>query len=149
MPVRRPVQLYQPGDPRLPVPPQPHITGLARDPEAGAQLRHRLLIPFLLKDTPQLLFHHTARFPGHGDVVLAATPRSAVSDVSPVQNVSYVHGPYRTLGTLLPPNYCLSSLFSARWIAIPSKFFVFLVGHSTLRRCGALLRAKGMAAFAA
>ncbi|MGD0158238.1 MAG: hypothetical protein ABSB50_19270, partial [Terracidiphilus sp.] len=40
------------------------------------------------------LFHHTARFPGH-ELVVRPHALVAVSDMSPVQNVSHVPGPYR------------------------------------------------------
>ena len=42
-----------------------YVPGFARDPVARAQLRHRLLIPLIVKDKPQLLLHHTARSPRH------------------------------------------------------------------------------------
>ena len=62
---RRPVQFRQSLQPRLPVAPQPHIAGLPRNPEPRTQLRHRLLIPLILKHKAQLLVHRTARFPRH------------------------------------------------------------------------------------
>src|ERR1700675_4515870 len=65
MPLRGPVQFCQPSHSCLPVPPQPDIAGFPRNPEALTELRHGLLIPLILKDKPQLLLHHTARFPWH------------------------------------------------------------------------------------
>src|SRR5207245_3507423 len=56
--LRRPVQFHQSAHPLCPVPPQPHIPSLARDPEARAELAHRLLIPLILKHKLQFLFHH-------------------------------------------------------------------------------------------
>ena len=69
MTLRRPVQFLQSPQPVLTEPAQHHIPGLARDPEPAAQLPHGGLFALILKDKAQLLFHHTARFPGHEDVV--------------------------------------------------------------------------------
>jgi hypothetical protein len=84
MRARRPVQLHQAADPVLPVTAKPNIAGLARDLEPCAQLRHRLLIAFILKDKSQLLVHRTARFPGHELVFTPSRPR---------RSVRYVPGP--------------------------------------------------------
>src|SRR5215472_13386213 len=52
------------------------MAGLARDAELAAQIRHRLLVALVLEDKAQLLFHHTARFRGHKDVLRPPCPRS-------------------------------------------------------------------------
>src|SRR5208337_5597762 len=100
-----PVQLHQPGHPRLPVSSEPNIAGLSRDLEAGAKFPHRLLIPLILKDKPKLLVHRTARFPGHDDVLppprlvrqCQICPRLVLSAMSPVRTRSVPptpHSPY-------------------------------------------------------
>ena len=50
-------------------------------------------IALLLKDKAQPLFHHTARFPGHNDV-LSPSRLVAVSEMPPVQYVEHLTGPY-------------------------------------------------------
>src|SRR5216684_1148112 len=44
-----------------------------------AQLRHRVHILFILQDKPRLLFHDTARFPGHA--LLLQAPFSSVRNL--------------------------------------------------------------------
>ena len=75
---RRPVQFLQSLQPILTEPAQHHIAGLAGNPELPAQISHGLLIAFILKDKTQLLVHHTARFPGHEDVVRPHALRCSV-----------------------------------------------------------------------
>src|SRR5277367_330272 len=87
-----PVPFCQPEHSALPIPPQPHVPGFPCDPEALAQLRHGLLIPLILKDKPQLLLHHTARFPWHALCCISrchlsqcqVCPRSVLSGILPV-----------------------------------------------------------------
>lgn len=92
---RRPVQFRQPLHSILPVTPQPHIPSLSRYAELTAQIRHRMLIALVLEHKAQLLFHHTARSPGHVELVNPQHSPVAVSAMSPVQSVRNVTGPYR------------------------------------------------------
>src|SRR3982074_459688 len=87
----------------LPVPPQPYVPGFPCDAVAPAQLGHRVLILFILKDKPYLLFHHTARFPRHVVLLHAflnrsqcqECPRSVLSGMCPVCTIAW--------GTPSPP----------------------------------------------
>src|SRR5712671_4281985 len=65
MPPRRSTLLHQSVQPTLAIPSNPYIPGLPRDLIALAQLRHRPMTLFILKNKPHFLFHHTARFPWH------------------------------------------------------------------------------------
>src|SRR5258708_4775816 len=94
MPVRGTAVLHQSVCSGLPVAPQPNIAGLARDLIPLSQLGHRSFAALVLKYKPQLLFHHTARFPWHGPLPPATTchlssqcqecPRSILSGMRPV-----------------------------------------------------------------
>jgi len=75
-----PVQFHQSADSMLAKTTQPHIARIARDPVTAAKFAHRLLIALIIKHKAQLLFHYTARFPGHEDVLPVLTPRCSVSD---------------------------------------------------------------------
>src|ERR1039457_4633222 len=80
---RSPVQFHQPAGPMLTITPQPYIASLPRDPIAAAQLPHRLFIALILIDKAQLLVHHTARSPGHEELV-PPHPLVAVSGISSI-----------------------------------------------------------------
>src|ERR1041385_4247693 len=105
MPQGCPTSFYQPVDSSLPIPADPHIPGLPRDLIALAQLRHRPLSLFILKDKPQLLFHHTARFPWHALFLNLCLPP---------HSVRYPPGPFcqecaRSVPSTLPSPYPLCS----------------------------------------
>src|ERR1019366_9322643 len=68
MPDSIPVQFNQTRKAMLPVTAQPAIATLARDPEVLTKLRHRSLIPLILKDKTRSFFHRTARFPRHASL---------------------------------------------------------------------------------
>src|SRR5882762_11859487 len=122
MPLRRPLPFRQPSHSRLPVPPQPDIPGFPRYPEALAELRHGLLLALILEDKPQLLFHHTARFPWHALCCTRAghrcqcqeCARSVLSGMLPGYTVKSAPSP-------LPPGL----MESTRYVGLGTKIFEF------------------------
>src|SRR5216684_9418115 len=74
MPVRGTAVLDQSGRSGLPVPAQPDIAGLAGDLIPLAEFGHRPFTQLVFKYKPQLLFHHTARFPWHTLIIYTRLP---------------------------------------------------------------------------
>src|SRR2546422_828991 len=83
-----------PATPLRSIAPQPYVPSFARDPEARAQLSHRLFIPLILKTKPQLLLYHTARFPGHAVLLHAIALLRELSGMLPVCSVRDAPGLY-------------------------------------------------------
>jgi len=94
MPLPGPALFSQPFPTYGLIAPQPYIPGLACDPIAFAQFRHRSLMLLVLEHKPQLLFHHTARSPWHALLFTRACHRFAVSDMCPVCSVRHLPGLY-------------------------------------------------------
>jgi hypothetical protein len=77
---RSPVQFHQPARTLLTIPPQPYVPGFPRHPKPAAQIPHRPLFALIVIHKAQLLFHRTARSPGHQAVLNPARPRCSVSN---------------------------------------------------------------------